>query len=105
MILYTENPKDATRKLQLFSEFDKLAGIGPEEFLGAVRGASCICTDSFHGLVFGTIMGVRTEVLRRYRDEDPESKNSRVDNFLRQISTIGPQELRAQGREWLRKNL
>jgi len=27
MILYTENPKDATRKpLELFSEFDKLAG-------------------------------------------------------------------------------
>ncbi len=87
------------------SGFEKLEGIGPEEFLGAVRGASCICTDSFHGLVFGTIMGVRTEVLRRYRDEDPESKNSRVDNFLRQTREQGAEELRKQGIAWLRKHL
>ena len=87
------------------SGFERLEGLGPEAFLGAVKGAACFCTDSFHGLVFGTLLGVRTEPLRRYREDDPESKNSRVDNFLRQISTKGPQELRAQGREWLRKNL
>ena len=85
--------------------FEKLQGIGPEEFLGAVRGASCFCTDSFHGLVFGTLLGVRTEVLRRYREEDPESKNSRVDNFLRMIGEKGTEELRKQGREWLNRNL
>ena len=87
------------------SGFERLEGLGPEAFLGAVKGAACFCTDSFHGLVFGTLLGVRTEPLRRYREDDPESKNSRVDNFLRQISTKGPQELRAQGREWLRKNI
>ena len=85
--------------------FEKLEGIGPEEFLGAILGAACFCTDSFHGLVLGTILGVRTEVLRRYREDDPDSKNSRVDNFLRLIKTNNVGELRTRGREWLLKNL
>ena len=53
------------------SGYELLDGAGPEEFLAAVRDASCFCTDSFHGLVFGTIFGTRTELLRRYREEDP----------------------------------
>ena len=85
--------------------FERLEGLGPEEFLGAVSGAACLCTDSFHGLVFGTMAGVRTEVFRRYREDDPESKNSRVDHFLRQIKEKGPEDLRKQGREWLAQNL
>ena len=87
------------------SDFEKLDGIGPEEFLGAVQGATCFCTDSFHGLVFGTLMNVQTEVMRRYREDDPESKNSRVDNFLRLIKEKGPEELRILGRNWLKDNL
>ena len=87
------------------SGFELLEGLGPEEFLGAVLGADCFCTDSFHGLVFGKLLGVRTEILRRYREDDPESKNSRVDNFLRQIHEKGADELRNQGRDWLADNL
>ena len=85
--------------------FERLEGLGPEEFLGAVFGASCFCTDSFHGLVFGTLAGVRTEAIRRYREDDPESKNSRVDHFLRMIGEKGLEELRTLGRSWLKKNL
>ena len=48
------------------SEFEKLEGLDPAAFLGAVFGTECFCTDSFHGLVFGPLAGVRTEVLRRY---------------------------------------
>ena len=87
------------------SGFERLEGLGPETFLGVVKGAACFCTDSFHGLVFGTLLGVQTEPLRRYREDDPESKNSRVDNFLRQIREKGPQEMRTQGRNWLKENL
>ena len=82
--------------------FEKLDGLGPEAFLGALRGASCLCTDSFHGLAFGTIFGVRTELMRRYREDDPESKNSRVDHFQRLIKEKGMEELRTRGRNWLR---
>ena len=87
------------------SGFEKLEGIGPEEFLGAVRGASCFCTDSFHGFVFGTLFGTRTEVIRRYREDDPESKNSRVDHFRWLLTEHSMAELRETGRTWLEEIL
>ena len=87
------------------SGYELLDGAGPEGFLGAVQGAACFCTDSFHGLAFGTIFGTRTELLRRYSDSDPESKNSRVDHFLRLTKGKGTEELRLQGRDWLREKL
>ena len=85
--------------------YEKLDGLGPEGFLGAVRGAARFCTDSFHGLVFGTIFGVRTDSLRRDREDDPESKNSRVDHFLRLTEGKDVGELRGLGRGWLEQNL
>ena len=85
--------------------FDLLDGAGPEEFLGAVKHAALFCTDSFHGLAFGTLFGTRTELLRRYREDDPESKNSRVDHFLRQIREKGPEQRRKEGLAWLREQL
>ena len=114
---YRENVRELSKKTGLRvleipvtaegynSGFELLEGLGPEEFLGAVLGAGCFCTDSFHGLVFGTLLGVRTEVLRRYREDDPESKNSRVDHFLRQIHEKGAEELLNLGRAWLAENL
>ena len=87
------------------SGYELLDGAGPEEFLAAVRNAACFCTDSFHGLVFGTLFGVRTEIIRRYREDDPESKNSRVDHFRRLAAEKGMDELRTMGREWLEKTI
>ena len=87
------------------SGYERLDGAGPEGFLGAIRHAACFCTDSFHGLAFGTIFGVHTELLRRYSDNDPESKNSRVDHFLRLTKEKGTGELRREGRSWLERVL
>ena len=87
------------------SGYELLDGAGPEEFLAAVRHAACFCTDSFHGLVFGTLFGTRTEMIRRYREDDPESKNSRVDHFLRLVEEKGMADLRITGRKWLEENL
>ena len=87
------------------SGYSLLDGAGPEGFLGAVRNAACFCTDSFHGLAFGTVFGVRTELQRRYSDSDPESKNSRVDHFLRLTKEKGTEALRRQGRSWLEAHL
>ena len=83
------------------SGYRLLDGAGPEEFLGAVQNAALLCTDSFHGLAFGTIFGVKTELIRRYQEDDPESKNSRVDHFRRLTAEKGMDEIRRQGREWL----
>ena len=82
-----------------------LDGAGPETFLSAVKNAEILYTDSFHGLVFGTIFGTKTETLRRYREDDPESKNSRVDHFLRLTAEKGIEEIRDTGRNWLKENL
>ena len=82
---------------------EMLDGAGPEEFLGAVAGADMVLTDSFHGLAFGTIFGKKTELIRRYREDDPESKNSRVDHFLRQMKERSLEELRMEGLRWLEK--
>ena len=87
------------------SGYEMLDGAGPETFLSAVKNAEILCTDSFHGLVFGTIFGTKTETLRRYREDDPESKNSRVDHFLRLTAEKGIEEIRDTGRNWLRENL
>lgn len=87
------------------SGYELLDGAGPEAFLAAVRSAACFCTDSFHGLVFGTLFGTRTELIRRYREDDPESKNSRVDQFRRLSAEKGMAELRETGRAWLREHL
>lgn len=87
------------------TEFDILDGAGPEQFLGAAAGAEALCTDSFHGLAFGTIFGKKVELIRRYREEDPESKNSRVDHFLRETAGKGLDAMRREGLTWLEENL
>ncbi len=85
--------------------FELLDGISPAEFLGSVRDASLFCTDSFHGLAFGTIFSTKTELIRRYREDDPESKNSRVDHFLRLTEQKGLDNIREEGRSWLLAHL
>jgi len=87
------------------SGYELLGGIRPEGFLGAVRGAARLVTDSFHGLVFGSIFGVPVTALRRDREGDPESKQSRVENFLRLRDTTGLEKMREDGREWIREKL
>ena len=87
------------------SGYELLDGAGPEDFLAAVRDAACFCTDSFHGFVFGSIFGTRMEVIRRYREDDPESKNSRVDQFRRLLSEKPIDELREIGKTWLEKTI
>ncbi len=87
------------------SGYELLYGAGPEAFLGAIGNAAMLCTDSFHGLAFGTIFGIRTRLIRRYKDDDPESKNSRVNHFQRLVKQKGMREIRSEGREWLQKAL
>ena len=84
------------------SGFDLVDGAGPEEFLGAIQQADLLVTDSFHGLVFGAIFGIQVELLRRDREDDPENKNSRVDQFLRHTEKQSLEELRRKGLDWLK---
>ena len=80
-------------------------GKTPEDFIRTLAGAEMLCTDSFHGLAFGTVFGRKTELIRRYRDDDRESKNSRVDDFLRHVNGEGLDSMRERGLRWLKEKL
>ena len=58
-------------------------GASPGQWLGWLAGAAAVCTDSFHGAAFATLLHRPLHLQRRYREDDPESKNSRIDQLLR----------------------
>ena len=60
-------------------------GLSPQEWLGWLDEAAYICTDSFHGATFASILQRPFSVFRRYKEDDPESKNSRIDNLMREL--------------------
>ncbi len=59
--------------------------VPPERWLALLNGASHIVTDSFHGATFSAILNRPCTILRRYRENDPENKNSRIDQLLRTL--------------------
>ena len=92
-----------------------LDGLSPAQWLGCLMNAAHVVTDSFHGTVFATLLQRPFTVLRRYRDDDPESKNSRIDQLLRTLELSGGEDvpwdavarrlddLRRQGLAWLQQ--
>ncbi len=88
----------------------------PQEWLGLISGAAYLITDSFHGATFAAILNRPFEVLRRYSEDDPESKNSRVEQMLSLLELPWKNEnpdwervnarlsgIRAEGLAWLEK--
>ena len=59
--------------------------VPPQRWLGLINGAAHVVTDSFHGATFSAILNKKCSIVRRYREDDPESKNSRIDQLLRNI--------------------
>lgn len=61
---------------------DIIVGAGPERFVNLIRNASCVMTDSFHGVAFSVINEKQFYVFYRHSTEGKESRNSRIDNVL-----------------------
>ncbi len=59
--------------------------VPPQRWLGLIDGAAHVVTDSFHGAIFSAILSKPCTIVRRYREDDPESKNSRIDQLLRNL--------------------
>lgn len=59
--------------------------VPPQRWLGLINGAAHVVTDSFHGAAFSAILNKPCTILRRYREDDPERKNSRINQLLRNI--------------------
>jgi hypothetical protein len=57
--------------------------VGPSEFLGLVRNAAFVCTDSFHGTVFSILFEKRFFCFRRFVDSSELSTNDRLNTLLR----------------------
>lgn len=77
----------ALRHLDQYISADETFGdvapydIAPDQFLNLIRGASYVCTDSFHGSCFSIIHKKPFVVFNRYADGSKHSKNSRIDTL------------------------
>ena len=58
------------------------SGVGPLEFLWLIDNASHVCTDSFHGLVFSTLLERDFSVFERFKPGSTASQNVRIESFL-----------------------
>lgn len=60
--------------------------IAPDQFLNLLRGASYICTDSYHGSCFSIIHEKKFLVFNRYQNSCKHSKNSRIDTLCKNLN-------------------
>ena len=60
-----------------------IANPDPVAWLKALAGAQAVITDSFHGAAMAAILGKPLTVCRRWKNDDPASKNSRIDQLMR----------------------
>lgn len=56
--------------------------VGPAEFLGLIRHAAYVCTDSFHGTVFSILHDKAFFSFRRFAKANAQSTNTRVESLL-----------------------
>lgn len=79
------------RHLDQYVESDEEFGdialydVAPDRFLNLLRGASVVCTDSFHGSCFSILHEKPFIVFNRYSDESKHSKNSRIDTLCNNL--------------------
>lgn len=64
------------------TDYDKYPDAGPQEFLGLIKNAALVCTDSFHGTIFSVNFKRDFYVFKRFSDESSSSQNSRIYNIL-----------------------
>lgn len=80
-----------------FIDYDKTFGdivpydINSDKFLNLIRGASYVCTDSFHGAAFSIIHEKQFVIFNRYADGTSISRNSRITSLC---NNLGLQQTR-----------
>lgn len=58
---------------------------GPSEFIGHIKNASMVITDSFHGTIFSILYQKEFLVLKRFQDTEKNCQNSRIYNLLNKL--------------------
>lgn len=74
--------------------------VGPAEFVSLVKGASLVCTDSFHGMVFSALFEKPFIPFERFDPNDPASQNTRVYGFLSVTGLQGTLLSRSKLKDW-----
>ena len=74
--------------------FDNVNNVGPFEFDNLIKYADYIFTDSFHGSVFSILFQKKFIIFDRFRNEDSNSRNSRIDSLT---SMFGLEDRRYNG--------
>lgn len=63
--------------------FENVNNVGPFEFVNLIKYADYIFTDSFHGSVFSILFQKKFIIFNRFRNEDSNSRNGRIDSLTR----------------------
>lgn len=58
---------------------EKICGLGPSEFIGAIEGAEMVLTNSFHGTAFSMIFGKKLYCVSH------TTRNARLENILAEV--------------------
>lgn len=67
---------------------EQMIGCGPAEFVGLVRNADMVITDSFHAAVFSLIYHRPCAVLPRYAPDGSTTMGSRLTDFLTEYTLL-----------------
>lgn len=60
--------------------------LGPKEFLGYIKNADFVFTDSFHGVALSIILKKQVYIFYRFLKSDLLNQNSRIDNIIDKLS-------------------
>lgn len=66
----------------------QILNAGPREFLGEIRDAEMVFTNSFHGLVFSVLFHKPFWAFKRHKDGGKDSMNARVTDFLAEFGLL-----------------
>ncbi|MFQ7001827.1 MAG: polysaccharide pyruvyl transferase family protein [Clostridium sp.] len=66
-------------------DYELSISAGPREFLGLIKNAELVCTDSFHGSIFSINFRKDFFVFKRFSDDKVISQNSRIYNILNML--------------------
>lgn len=75
-----------TTKGPFNTTFKEIIDVGPAEWLGLIKKAKYVFTDSFHGCIFSSIFHKEFILFKRFKDNDKASENSRIYTLAKMLN-------------------
>lgn len=77
-----------TKHYHYNKKYKTIENLSPNEFLGLIKNAEAVCTDSYHGTIFAQIFEVPFLTLQRFKNNDYNEQNSRIITLLNDTDNI-----------------